>query len=224
MAAAHASKVSRRLTQGIAPEVIEHIYAPRLGAEFAAAFPHLSALNQAHLVMLARQGILDAGTAGAIAAALLRIETEGPDAIAVDPNLEDAYFNVEARLIALAGADAGGRLHIGRSRNNLSAALDRLRAREALLDLAEAANALRRGLLARGEAFAEVVMPGHTHLQPAQPITFGYYLTGLASALARDTARLLDAWKRTNLSPMGAAALATTSFPIDRDLTARPPR
>jgi argininosuccinate lyase len=122
------SKVSRRLTQGIAPEVLEHIYRPRLGAEFAAAFPHLSALNQAHLVMLARCRILQPETAHAIAVALLRIEAEGPEAIATDPGLEDAYFNVEARLIALTGADTGGRLHIGRSRNDLSAALDRLRA------------------------------------------------------------------------------------------------
>jgi argininosuccinate lyase len=215
-----ASKVSRRLTQGIAPEVLEHIYRPRLGAELAAVFPHLSALNQAHLVMLARRGILAPAQARAIAAALLRIEAEGPGAITPDPNLEDAYFNVEARLIALTDADTGGRLHIARSRNDLSAALDRLRARDALLDLLDDANLLRRTLLERGQEFAEVVMPGYTHLQPAQPVTLGFYLTGLASALQRDAERLLDAWKRTNLSPMGAAALATTSFPIDRAATA----
>jgi argininosuccinate lyase len=185
-----------------------------------AAFPYLSALNQAHLAMLARQGILPAATAGRIADALLRMEAEGPGAIEPDPALEDAYFNVEARLIALTDADTGGRLHIGRSRNDLSAALDRLRARDTLLDLLEAANALRRTLLERGAGFAEVVMPGYTHLQPAQPITFGFYLTGLASALQRDAARLVDAWKRLNLSPMGAAALATTGFPIDRVYTA----
>jgi argininosuccinate lyase len=215
-----ASKVSRRLTQGMAPELLEHIYRPRLAGELVAAFPYLSALNQAHLAMLARQGILPAATAGRIADALLRMEAEGPGAIEPDPALEDAYFNVEARLIALTDADTGGRLHIGRSRNDLSAALDRLRARDTLLDLLEAANALRRTLLERGAGFAEVVMPGYTHLQPAQPITFGFYLTGLASALQRDAARLVDAWKRLNLSPMGAAALATTGFPIDRVYTA----
>lgn len=218
--AEHASKVSRRLSQGIAPEVIEHIYAPRLGSEFAVAFPLLGALNQAHLVMLARQGILNAATAKAIAAALLRMEREGPGGITPDPNLEDAYFNVEARLIALTSADIGGRLHIARSRNDLGAAHDRLRMRALLLELLDGANAVRRSLIARGELFADVIVPGHTHLQPAQPITFGYYLTGLASALERDAERLLDAWKRVNLSPMGAAALATTSFAIDRSLTA----
>lgn len=216
----HASKVSRRLNQGIAPEVIEHIYAPRLGAEFAAAFPLIGAINEAHLVMLAKQGILSPATAQAIAAGLLRMDREGAGAIDPDPNLEDAYFNIEARLIALTGADVGGRLHIARSRNDLSAALDRLRVRELLLALLDGVNALRASLIARAERFADVVVPGHTHLQPAQPITFGYYLAGLASALERDAERLLDAWKRTNLSTMGAAALATTTFPIDRVLTA----
>lgn len=215
-----ASKVSRRLTQGIAPEVLEHIYRPRIGAEFITVFPYLSALNQAHLVMLARRGILAPDAARRIAGALQRMAAEGPEAIQPDPALEDAYFNVEARLIALTDADTGGRLHIGRSRNDLSAALDRLRAREVLLDLLEGTHALRRTLLERGQDFAEVVVPGYTHLQPAQPITFGYYLTGLASALQRDAERLADTWKRTNLSPMGAAALATTSFPIDRAMVA----
>ena len=214
------SKVSRRLTQAIAPEVVEHIYKPRLGAELQIVFPYLSALNQAHLVMLARQGIVKPETARGIAEALLRIEADGPSAITPDPLLEDAYFNVEARLIALTSADIGGRLHIARSRNDLSAAIDRLRARGVLLDLMSDANGLRRILLDRAELFADVVMPGHTHLQPAQPITFGFYLSGIASALARDVGRLDDAWKRVNLSPMGAAALATTSFPIDRTLVA----
>jgi len=214
------SKVSRRLAEAIAPEVVEHVYRPRLAGELAAVFPYLSALNMAHLVMLAECGIVAPAHARAIAGGLLAIEVAGANAITPDPLLEDAYFNVEARLIALVGADAGGRLHIGRSRNDLSAALDRMRARDALLELLAAANTLRGVLLDRAEAFADVVVPGYTHLQPAQPITFGFYLSGLASALARDAARLMDCWPRMNLSPMGAAALATTGFPIDRARTA----
>src|SRR3954462_10633189 len=126
------SKVSRRLTQPIAPEVVEHIYQPRLGAELAIVFPYLSALNQAHLVMLARQAILKPETARGIAAALLRIEGVGPSAITPDPLLEDAYFSVEAGLISLASPDVGGRLHTARSRDDPSAAMDRLRARDLL--------------------------------------------------------------------------------------------
>ncbi|MDB5415713.1 MAG: argininosuccinate lyase [Rubritepida sp.] len=215
-----ASKVSRRLSETIAPEVIEHIYGPRLAGEMIATFPLFGALNAAHLVMLARQGILTPAQATTIAGGLLRIADEGPEGIDADPALEDAYFNIEARLVELVGADAGGRLHIARSRNDLSAAADRLRARDILLDLLDGAAKVRRTFIERGREFAEVVMPGYTHLQPAQPITFGYYLTGLASALERDAERLLDLWKRLNISPMGAAALATTTFPIDRALTA----
>jgi argininosuccinate lyase len=217
----HESKVSRRLSQGIAPEVLEHIYRPRLAGELVLSFPYLSALNAAHLVMLARQGIVTPAQASAIAGGLLRLDQDGVGAITPDPSREDAYFNVEARLIELVGADPGGRLHIARSRNDLSAALDRLRIRDAVLRLLDGAFALRRTLIERGTLFADVVMPGYTHLQPAQPITFGFYLTGLASALERDAARLLDAWPRLNLSPMGAAALATTTFPVDRALVAR---
>ena len=214
------SKVSRRLAEAIAPEVIEHVYRPRLAGEMVAVFPYLSALNMAHLVMLAERGILTSAQARAIAGGLLRIEADGAESITPDPLLEDAYFNTEAKLIALVGADSGGRLHIGRSRNDLSAALDRMRARDALLALLDGVNALRAVLLERAGKFADVVVPGYTHLQPAQPITFGFYLSGLASALARDAARLADCWGRTNLSPMGAAALATTGFPIDRARTA----
>jgi hypothetical protein len=154
-----ASKVSRRLTQGIAPEVIEHIYRPRLAGELEATFPYLSALNEEHLVTLARQGIVTPQAAATLVGALRRMAEEGPGAIEVDPMLEDAYFNVEARIIALVCADAGGRLHIGRSRNDLSAALGRLRMRGILLDLLEAAAALRRSRLDQANDFAELVVP-----------------------------------------------------------------
>ena len=193
------SKVSRRLAEAIAPEVIEHVYRPRLAGEMLAVFPYLSALNMAHLAMLAERRILTLAQASAVAGGLLRIEAEGAEAITPDPLLEDTYFNVEARLIGLVGADAGGRLHIGRIRNDLSAALDRMRARDALLSLLEGVNGLRAVLLERAEKFADTVVPGYTHLQPTQPITFGFYLSGLASALSRDAARLADCWARTNL-------------------------
>jgi argininosuccinate lyase len=157
----HESKVSRRLSQGIAPEVLEHIYRPRLAGELVLSFPYLAALNAAHLVMLARQGIVTPAQAKAIAGGLLQLDRDGVAAITPDASREDAYFNVEARLIELVGADAGGRLHIARSRNDLSAALDRLRVRDAVLRLLDGAFALRRTLIERGSTFADVVMPGY---------------------------------------------------------------
>jgi argininosuccinate lyase len=210
------SKVSRRLTERVAQEVCDHIYAPRLGREFANIFAYMSDLNQAHVLMLARCGLISPQAAKALASGLLRMEDEGPDVVELDPQREDAYFNYEAHLIKLIGVDAGGRMHIARSRNDLTAALDRLRARDLLLDVGQALLSVEEHALDGAFRFREAVMPGYTHLQPAQPVTYGFYLAGVAQSLERDFGRLADAWTRTNISPLGAGALAGTTFAIDR--------
>jgi argininosuccinate lyase len=215
------SKVSRRLTEAVAPEVRDLIYQPRLGTDFTDSFVYLHEINQAHLLMLYQQQLLTAETVRALAAALCRIDSEGPQAIDLDPQLEDAYFNYEAHLITLTGKDVGGRIHLGRSRNDILATMDRLRARDLVLNIIETLAAARHTALDRAEQYAEVVMPGYTHLQPAQPITFGFYLCGVAQALERDSERLAQAFERINKSPLGAGALAGTPFAIDRDATAR---
>jgi argininosuccinate lyase len=214
------SKVSRRLTEAVAPEVRDLIYQPRLGADFTDSFGYLHEINEAHLLMLARQRLLKEETVRALAAALFRIEAEGPQAMALDPQREDAYFNYEAHLIALTGSDVGGRIHLGRSRNDILATMDRLRARDLVLDLVEVLAGARRIVLDRASQYAEVVMPGYTHLQPAQPITYGFYLSGVAQALARDSERLAHSYPRINRNPLGAGALAGTPFAIDREATA----
>ncbi|MBY4897330.1 argininosuccinate lyase [Cupriavidus sp. AU9028] len=214
------SKVSRRLTQATAPEVCAHIYAPRL-RDFGAGFRYLTEINQAHLLMLHGTGLIADDTAGALARALLHIEEAGPDAVALDPQREDAYFNYEAHLMEVAGADAGGRLHVARSRNDILATQDRLRARDAVLALLAALAKTRAVVLDKAEEFAETVMPGYTHLQAAQPITYGYYLAGVAQAMRRDMARLRRALESLDACPLGAGALAGTGFAIDRDATAR---
>lgn len=215
------SKVSRRLTQATAPEVCEHIYLPRLAREFGSGFPYLSDINQAHLLMLHGAGLVPADVASQLARALVRIEAEGPDAVPLDPAREDAYFNYEARLMAVAGADIGGRLHVARSRNDILATHDRLRARDAALAILDELLATRAVLLDKAAEHAEVVMPGYTHLQSAQPITYGYYLAGVAEALGRDIDRLRQALARLDACPLGAGALAGTAFAIDRTATAR---
>ncbi|WP_026873703.1 argininosuccinate lyase [Inquilinus limosus] len=220
-AEAAASKVTPRLSEPLAPEILELVFRPRIARELAFGTADLDDVNQAHLVMLAETGLIDAGRASALAAALLAIEAEGPAAIEQDPAREDGYFNYEAAIIRRTGAEIGGSLHLGRSRNDINATLDRLCARRLLLDLAAGTVALRRSLLARAAGFADTVMPGYTHLQPAQPITFGFYLTGVAEALARDTARLLGALPALDLCALGACAFAGTSVPIDRSLLAR---
>ncbi|MGO4305470.1 argininosuccinate lyase [Cupriavidus sp. RAF12] len=215
------SKVSRRLTQTSAPEVCEHIYLPRLKREFGSGFRYLTDINQAHLLMLHGARLVPDEVASTLAHALLQIERAGADAVPLDPEREDAYFNYEARLMDVAGADAGGRLHIARSRNDILATHDRLCARDAVLALLGGLADTREVVLHRASEHADVVMPGYTHLQAAQPITYGYYLAGVANAIGRDMARLQRALEALDACPLGAGALAGTAFPIDRAATAR---
>jgi argininosuccinate lyase len=213
------SKVSRRLKEATAPEVNEYIYRPRLEG-FADGFLHLGNVNKAHIVMLAEQGLIHGEHATALAKGVLDMEAAGPGVVALDPSREDAYFNYEAHLIEQVGTDVGGRLHTGRSRNDILATLDRLRCREVLMDLIDLLIETRQTALNNAKVFAEVVMPGYTHLQPAQPITYGYYLSAVEQALERDCKRLTQTLESMNQSPLGAAAFAGTPFDIDRARTA----
>lgn len=215
-----ASPVSGRLTQAMAPEVQNLIYRPRLLQEIASSFAHVVDVNQAHVIMLAERKIISADVAASLAVALLQIEHDGPTSVAANPAREDVHFNFEATLIQRTSAEIGGRIHIGRSRNDMGATIDRMRARESCLTIRRDLNALRAMLLRQAHANADVVMTGYTHLRPAQPITFGFYLLGVAEALERDYRRLANAYVTINQSPMGAAALAGTSFPIDRNRVA----
>ncbi|HEX8595750.1 MAG TPA: argininosuccinate lyase [Pseudomonas sp.] len=213
------SKVSRRLKETTAPEVNEYIYQPRLEG-FAQGFANLGNVNKAHIVMLAEQGLIRREHAAVLAKGVLDMEAAGPDAVTLDPSREDAYFNYEAHLIDQIGTDIGGRLHTGRSRNDILATLDRLRCREVLLGLVDSLHQVRQTALTNARLYAEVVMPGYTHLQPAQPITYGYYLCAVEQALQRDTQRLTQTLDAMNQSPLGAAAFAGTPFAIDRARTA----
>ena len=215
------SKVSRRLQQATAPEVCEHIYLPRLNREFASGFTYLTGINAAHLLMLHKAQLIPAHVAARLAQALLQMQQEGPSAVALDPQREDAYFNYEAHLMECAGADMGGRLHVARSRNDILATHDRLRARDAGLNVLDALNAVRDSALAGAAAHAHTVMPGYTHLQSAQPISYGHYLSAVAEAMARDARRIEQAIVELDACPLGAGALAGTAFPIQREETAR---
>ena len=133
--------------------------------------------------------------------------------------LEDVHMNIEARLTELIG-DAGKRLHTGRSRNDQVATDVRLYLRDSIDELTHVIDALLTTLLNQAERYESTVMPGFTHLQTAQPITFGHHLLAWFEMLMRDRERLQDCRKRTNRSPLGAAALAGTTFPILREQTA----
>ena len=184
-------------------------------------FRHMIAANEAHTLMLAETGILPHDHAVRLLDALGTVAGEGAEGFAYVPGVEDLFFAVEGRLIELAGADAGGNLQIARSRNDLAACLIRMRLRERLDGIAGSVLALRAGLLDLAGAHTGSVMPGITHTQPAQPTTLAHYLLAVLGPLERDTARLQGARERVNRSPLGVAAFTTTTFPIDRELTAR---
>ena len=177
--------------------------------------------SRAHAAMLGAQGIISDSDAAAIQEGLLTVmsEIEAGD-FPFSAALEDIHMNVEARLKDLIGAPAG-RLHTGRSRNDQVATDFKLWVRDQF-DAAEGALiALSQALLGQAEAGADWVMPGFTHLQVAQPVTWGHHMMAYVEMFGRDLSRMRDARARMNTSPLGAAALAGTSFPIDREMTAK---
>ena len=175
----------------------------------------------AHARMLGATGVLVAADVDAIANGLEQIRGEiERGEFAWSRDLEDVHFNIEKRLIALIG-DAGKRLHTGRSRNDQVATDLRLYVRSAIDALAVGIVNLRHSLLDLAEVHAATVMPGFTHLQVAQPVTFGHHLLAYDAMLARDAERLADCRRRVNRLPLGSAALAGTGFAIDRERVAR---
>jgi argininosuccinate lyase len=177
--------------------------------------------SKAHAAMLAKQKILTKSDAAKIIAGLDRVQKEietGKFSFSVA--LEDIHMNVEARLKELIGQPAG-RLHTARSRNDQVAVDFRMYVRACADALDVALKDLQRALVEQAVKHASTLMPGFTHLQVAQPVTFGHHMLAYVEMIARDRGRLSDARKRMNESPLGAAALAGTSFPIDRHATAK---
>ena len=179
------------------------------------------AASKAHAEMLAKQGIIAADDARKIAHGLDTILSEiDKGAFAFKRALEDIHMNVESRLTDLIGASAG-RLHTARSRNDQVATDFRLWVRDTIDTLDVALADYQRALAEKAQEHAGTVMPGFTHLQTAQPVTFGHHLLAYVEMAARDRGRFADARKRLNESPLGSGALAGTSFALDRDMTAK---
>jgi argininosuccinate lyase len=177
--------------------------------------------SEAHCRMLAAQGIIRQEDAEAILGGLQTIREEMvAGTFPFRDQYEDVHMNVEARLAELIG-EPSGRLHTARSRNDQVATDFRLWVRdEGCLAAIGGLRDLQRALLAQAEAHADALMPGFTHLQPAQPVTFGHHLMAYVEMFGRDVSRFSDAWARMNECPLGAAALAGSPFPIDRNATA----
>ncbi|WP_229266701.1 argininosuccinate lyase [Leptospira sp. severe_002] len=178
------------------------------------------AASKAHAEMLAKQGIIGADDARKIIHGLDTILSEiGSGKFKFKRELEDIHMNVESRLAELIGP-AAGRLHTARSRNDQVATDFRLWVRDRIDDIYALLGDYQQALAEKALKYADIVMPGFTHLQTAQPVTFGHHLLAYVEMAARDRGRFADAQSRLNDSPLGAAALAGTSFPIDREMTA----
>ena len=183
-------------------------------------YAHDVAGSMAHAKMLAAQGIIAAEDAEKILAGLAGIQADIESGkLTTDNDAEDIHMFIEAELTARIG-DAGKRLHTARSRNDQVAVDTRLYLRDEIDSLNVLLRELIETLLKKAEAYADAIMPGYTHLQRAQPITFGHHLMAYVSMLLRDVERMNDCRRRMNVMPLGSGALAGTTYPIDRRMTA----
>jgi argininosuccinate lyase len=177
-------------------------------------------VDLAHVLMLEKQKIIDHDIAKQLLSALLELYDEGIPEEVFDDRFEDVHAGIESLLVESVGVDVGGRMHMGRSRNDEVATCIRIKLREELLKQLSALLKVRKVLIALAEKHSDTVMPGFTHMQHAQPTTLAHHLLAYEEAFSRDFDRLKEGYVRVNLSPLGAAAFASTGYPINRELTA----
>ena len=204
-----------RLHKKFDEDASEYIYGRRAGEQRELFDAHLW-MHKAHVVMLAEEGSIPMDQAVEILVALRKLNS---DDVELDPRLGDVYTNTERHLIGMIGEVAGA-MHTGRSRNDLSATATRMMTRDQIEGVIAKTVELQGILIGKAEEHLETIMPGYTHLQHAQPITFAHWAMAYSDFLAHDVQRLEDTLKRTNLSTLGAAALAGTGHVIDRYRTA----
>lgn len=183
-------------------------------------FSSMLDISLAHVLQLVRQGIVDVEEGRRLVAALKQVRDDGPKAVEYDDRFEDLFFVLEHRLTEIAGDEAVGNMHVALSRNDLDTTMYRLVLRQEVLEIGTLLACLRRTLLDAAEEHVTTVMPAYTHGQQAQPTTLGHYLAAVEAEFAKDHERLLAMWPRLNRSPMGAAALATSGYPVDREFVA----
>jgi argininosuccinate lyase len=202
-----------------APEYVSNVLNDNFEDAKELLLTPLMGIHYAHLVMLAETGIVSAGDARALRAALEAISLDAVRRVAYDGTYEDLFFYIERLVRDAAGDDVAGRLHTARSRNDIDMTMYRMRQREFVAQLAARVMELRSALIALADRHRETVFGAHTHTQPAQPSTIAHYLLAVIEQLQRDTRRLLAAYDVTNRNPLGACAITGTGFPIDRART-----
>lgn len=215
------SKSTRKKGQPVTRSAVyvNAILAPCYEAARRRFYHAIMEVNLAHTLMLDGRRIIPHEAVQQIVGALLH-QMETPPVQSYNPEYEDLFFLIEAQVEAEIGAEMAGHMHVAFSRNDLDAAIFRMALRSEVLCLLDRLQEVREAVIALAGSHVESVMPAHTHNQQAQPTTLAHYLLAMEGNLRRDTERLLELYARINRSPMGAAALATTSFPIDRSLVA----
>ncbi|WP_367339823.1 argininosuccinate lyase [Aminivibrio sp.] len=212
-------QLRERLKGKAAQEIVDLLFAPSIERDGKNIFEIMLDVDIVHVLMLGKTGILEQGTVSGIVSGLVKIKNEGFSAISVDPTIEDLHYNIEKTLIDRLGMDTGGRMHTARSRNDLGVTCSRIWLREKCIQTMKVLNNFRNTVLRCAEEHHGTVMTIYTHSQPAQPVTFGYYLSGAASSLERDFERLRNAYTHINQCPLGGGAIAGTAFPLDREFT-----
>jgi argininosuccinate lyase len=203
-----------------APEYVTYVLNENFEDAKALLLSPMMAINYAHLVMLAAQGIVPADDAHTLRVALDRVSQDEIRQVTYDGTYEDLFFYVERLVCQACGdGDVAGRLHTARSRNDMDMTMYRMRQRELVLGLLAATLALRRSLLDLAGRHHDTILAIHTHTQRAQPSTVAHYLLAVVEQLERDGARLKAAFESTNRNPLGACAITGTGFAIDRSLT-----
>ena len=204
-----------------APEVVKFIISPAIKGDLERAYQAYLDVNKAHVLMLAECGIIKKDVAKAILEVTSEMAAMGQTpTFPIDPNREDIYFNLEHYLISRTGLEIGGQQHTARSRNDLVATVTRLVARNQFFIVCGLFNALRQTIIDLAKRNKEAVMAGYTHLQPSEPITFGHYCSAILNAMQRDYRRIARVYDSLNLSPLGGTSMGSSTFPINRIMTA----
>jgi argininosuccinate lyase len=210
-----------RLVGELRPRTRRVVYGDLSGPQVQAEMPLMIRVDQAHVVMLAEQRLISAEAARALLALMAELVAERFRSLLRRPAPRGTYLMYEGYLIERLGPDVGGVLHSGRSRNDVKATITSLQLREWLLGFGEQALRLEAVLLSRARAYRSVTMPVYTHYQAALPITYGYYLLGVALAVGREIDALIAASAGLRACPLGAGAVAGTDLPIEPAVTAR---
>ena len=208
-----------RMKKGFDPVITDYLVGPGIFDDFAHKFQAFVDCNKAHVLMLAKQGIIERGVARQILAVADEMGKMGDKpTFYIDPTAEDIYVNMERYLVEKTSLDVGGQQHTARSRNDLYAATSRISFRAPYLAFCRLFNGLRQTIIDLARRNIDAVFSGYTHLQPSEPTTFAHYCSGVLAAMDRDFRRIAAVYETLNISPLGAGSMGSTTWPIDRQV------